>query len=110
MDESPANQPDPAMATPPPDDEVVDLSDHDALIGYRVEAVDGSAGKIDSASHDMDPEHLVVTTGGLVPHKVVVETDAVRAVDHDEHVVEVDRVKEWVKQSPRLKQYQASHT
>lgn len=94
--------PEPTTPAPPTDPS-------EQLVGYRVEAVDGTAGTIDQASTEVDPEHLVVATPGLVHHKVVVEADAIRKVRHDEQVVEVDRVKEWVKQSPRLKQYQETH-
>lgn len=76
------------------------------LIGYDVEAVDGHAGRVVPATDRIDDDHLVVRTGRLLGREVVIETDAIREVDPDQEVVELARVKEWVKQSPKLKHYQ----
>jgi hypothetical protein len=79
------------------------------LVGYKVEATDGSIGKIDSASHDVAASYLVVDTGvWIFGKKVMLPAGVVNRVDHEERKVFVDRSKDQIKDAP---EYAAdSHT
>lgn len=71
------------------------------LDGYGVEAIDGSIGSIDDATHEVDAAHLVVDTGPWIfGRKVLLPAGTVQRVDHDERKVYVDRTKEQIKNSP----------
>ncbi|MGI9015821.1 MAG: hypothetical protein ACR2HR_01730 [Euzebya sp.] len=79
----------------------------EALKGYDVHTVDGHAGKLADGQDRVDEEHVVVHIGGkLFGSDVVMETEAIKAVDTAEHVVEVDRITDWVKSSPKLKNFE----
>ncbi|MFV2020498.1 PRC-barrel domain containing protein [Micromonospora sp. LOL_023] len=86
------------------DDAAVDGAD---LAGYKVEATDGSIGKIDSASDEVDSSYLVVDTGPWIfGKKVMLPAGVVNRVDHDEEKVFVDRSKDQIKDSP---EYDETH-
>nr|WP_320065353.1 PRC-barrel domain-containing protein [Micromonospora sp. RTGN7] len=71
------------------------------LVGYKVEATDGSIGKIDSASHEVGGSYLVVDTGPWIfGKKVMLPAGTVNHVDHDERKVHVDRDKDQIKAAP----------
>ncbi|KXK63220.1 hypothetical protein AWW66_04435 [Micromonospora rosaria] len=71
------------------------------LTGYKVEATDGSIGKIDNASHAVDDSYLVVDTGPWIfGKKVMLPAGTVNHVDHDEQKVYVDREKDQIKAAP----------
>ncbi|WFE27257.1 PRC-barrel domain containing protein [Solwaraspora sp. WMMD791] len=71
------------------------------LAGYKVEATDGSIGKIDSASDETDSSYLIVDTGPWIfGKKVMLPAGVVDHVDHDEEKVYVDRSKDQIKDSP----------
>ncbi|WP_433348076.1 PRC-barrel domain-containing protein [Micromonospora sp. CA-111912] len=71
------------------------------LVGYKVEATDGSIGKIDSASHEVGSSYLVVDTGPWIfGKKVMLPAGTVNHVDHDERKVHVDRDKDQIKAAP----------
>ncbi|GAA3743542.1 PRC-barrel domain-containing protein [Micromonospora maritima] len=71
------------------------------LTGYKVEATDGSIGKIDKASHEVDDSYLVVDTGPWIfGKKVMLPAGTVNHVDHDEQKVYVDRDKDQIKAAP----------
>ncbi|MEU6024869.1 PRC-barrel domain-containing protein [Micromonospora sp. NPDC048871] len=72
-----------------------------SLIGYKVEASDGSIGKIDSDSSEVDASYLVVDTGPWIfGKKVMLPAGTVNHVDHDEQKVYVDRTKDQIKAAP----------
>jgi len=79
-----------------------DLTNHDRdLIGYDVEAVDGSIGKIDETSNDADHSHLVVDTGfWIFGKKRLIPAGVVSRVDATEQKVYVDITKEQIKSAP----------
>jgi hypothetical protein len=55
------------------------------LIGYHVEATDGSVGKVHSATKATGASHLVVDTGTWIfGRKVIVPAGAVTHIDHTE--------------------------
>ncbi|MEV4538379.1 PRC-barrel domain-containing protein [Asanoa sp. NPDC049518] len=71
------------------------------LVGYKVEATDGSIGKIDAHSSDVAASYLVVDTGAWIfGKKVMLPAGVVNQVDHDERKVYVDRNKDQIKSAP----------
>jgi hypothetical protein len=79
------------------------------LVGYKVEATDGSIGKIDSDSREVDTNYLVVDTGPWIfGKKVMLPAGVVDRVDHDEQKVYVDRSKDQIKAAPEFDEN--SHT
>jgi hypothetical protein len=71
------------------------------LLGYRVEALDGSIGEIDQSNALVPADCLLVDAGTwLSTHKVVLPVGAVARVDHDTKTAHVDRTKEQVRQAP----------
>jgi hypothetical protein len=73
------------------------------LVGYKVEATDGSIGKIDSASYEVSSSFLVVDTGPWIfGSKVMLPAGVVSRVDHDDRKVYVDRSKEQIKSAPEF--------
>ncbi len=76
------------------------------LSGFKVIAIDDSAGTLADKQQEVDDSHLVVHVGPkLVGHDVVVETDVVTSIDTDQREIHVDRIADWVKSSPKLKAY-----
>ncbi|MBX7268539.1 PRC-barrel domain containing protein [Micromonospora sp. Llam7] len=71
------------------------------LIGYKVEATDGSIGKIGSDSAEVHASYLVVDTGPWIfGKKVMLPAGTVSHVDHEEQKVHVDRDKDQIKAAP----------
>jgi len=77
--------------------------DGDRLAGYKVEATDGSVGKIDEASAEVGAQSLVVDAGGwLNSRKVMLPAGLVDRVDHDDKKVYVTTTKDSIKNSPEF--------
>lgn len=73
------------------------------LVGYEVEASDGSIGKVDPTTEEVAPDHLVVDTGGaLLSKKVLLPLWVVAHVDHGSRTLHVPRTKEHIKAAPRF--------
>jgi hypothetical protein len=73
------------------------------LTGYKVEAIDGGIGKVDSASNDLTAAWLVVDTGPWIfGKKVLLPAGVVNHVDHEEQKVYVDRSKDQIKAAPEF--------
>jgi hypothetical protein len=73
------------------------------LIGYGVEALDGSIGKIDESTADAGASYLVVDTGPWIfGKKVMLPAGVVSRVDHDDESVFVNRTKEQIKDAPEF--------
>jgi hypothetical protein len=71
------------------------------LSGYKVEARDGSIGKIDKASDAVGSACIVVDTGPwILGKKVMIPAGAVQDVDPDTETVFVDRTKDEIKNAP----------
>jgi hypothetical protein len=71
------------------------------LTGFGVEAIDGSIGKVDAASHDTDASLLVVDTGPWIfGKKVMLPAGVVDRIDHDDRKVFVHRTKDEIKHAP----------
>jgi hypothetical protein len=73
------------------------------LVGYEVESIDGSIGKIDDASFETDTGHIVVDTGPWIfGKKVVLPAGTIDRIDPDEERVYVNRTKDQIKDAPQL--------
>ena len=73
------------------------------LVGFSVEALDGSIGKIDKASNDVGAGYIVVDTGPWIfGKKVMLPAGVVRDVDLDTETVFVNRDKEQIKNAPEF--------
>lgn len=71
------------------------------LIGYSVEATDGSIGKIDDATNDVGGSYIVVDTGPWIFGKhVLLPAGVVDRVDQESETVHVTLTKEEIKNSP----------
>ena len=71
------------------------------LVGYDVEATDGSIGNVDKATYDASDAYVVVDTGfWIFGKKRLIPAGAVVRVDHDARRVEVAMTKEQVKSAP----------
>jgi hypothetical protein len=75
----------------------------ETVIGYGVEALDGSIGKIDETTEQTGSGTLVVDTGPWIfGKKVMLPIGVVRSVDHDEEKVYVNRTKDQIKDAPEF--------
>jgi hypothetical protein len=73
------------------------------IVGYEVEALDGSIGKIDEASHEAGSGYLVVDTGPWIfGKKVMLPAGIVREVDDADERVFVNRTKDEIKSAPEF--------
>ena len=71
------------------------------LVGYDVEATDGSIGNIDQATYDASNAYVVVDTGfWIFGKKRLIPAGAIMAVDHDSKNVQVGMTKEQIKSAP----------
>lgn len=71
------------------------------LVGYHVEATDGSVGKVHSATKATGASHLVVDTGTWIfGRKAIVPAGTVTHIDHTDRRVYLDRSKDEVTSSP----------
>jgi hypothetical protein len=73
------------------------------LTGFKVEASDGSIGKIDEASQEVGAGYLVADTGPWIfGKKVMLPAGVIRTVDFDTETVFVDRTKDEIKNAPEF--------
>jgi len=71
------------------------------LIGYSVEATDGSIGKIDDATNEVGGSYIVADTGPWIFGKhVLLPAGIVQRSDHENKIVYINRTKEEIKSSP----------
>ena len=71
------------------------------VVGYDVEATDGSIGKIDEASNDAASSYLVVDTGfWIFGKKRLIPAGVITRVDDDERKVCVAMTKDQIKSAP----------
>ncbi len=71
------------------------------LIGYSVEATDGSIGKIDDATNEVGASYIVVDTGPWIFGKhVLLPAGVIERIDADSETVYVNRTKDEIKESP----------
>jgi hypothetical protein len=73
------------------------------LSGFKVEAIDGSIGKVDEATNDVSGGYLVVDTGPWIfGKKVMLPAGVVNRVDLDAEEVFVNRTKDQIKDAPEF--------
>ncbi|MFF5497695.1 PRC-barrel domain containing protein [Streptomyces aquilus] len=73
------------------------------LVGYTVEATDGSAGLVDAISEEVGPEHVVVDTKHLLlTVKVLLPLAAVTRIDMEDQRLYVAHDTETIKDAPRF--------
>ena len=73
------------------------------IVGYDVEAIDGSIGKIDGVTLETDSGHIVVDTGPWIfGKKVMLPVGVLRSVDHEGEKVFVNRTKDEIKNAPEF--------
>jgi hypothetical protein len=71
------------------------------IIGYDVEAVDGSIGKIDDLTNQTDSAHVVVDTGWWIfGKKRLIPAGVITLIDHDAGTVSVQLTKDQIKSAP----------
>jgi len=71
--------------------------------GFGVEAIDGSIGKVDSASYEAKSSWIVVDTGHWIfGKKVLLPAGVIDRIDYDDEKVYVDRTKEQIKAAPEF--------
>ena len=74
-----------------------------SLIGYSVEATDGSIGKVDEATDEVGRSYLVVDTGPWIfGKKVMLPAGVIERVDLDDEKVFVSRTKDEIKNAPEF--------
>lgn len=75
-------------------------SDRD-LVGYDVEAADGSIGKIDESTLEAGRQHVVVDTGfWIFGKKRMIPAGTVKQIDHTDEKVFVSLTKQQIKHAP----------
>ena len=71
------------------------------LVGYDVEATDGSIGSIDKATYDAADAYVVVDTGfWIFGKKRLIPAGAIERVDHDSKTVHVAMTKDDIRSAP----------
>jgi hypothetical protein len=75
--------------------------DNTDIAGHKVEALDGSIGKVDRATDEVGGSYIVVDTGPWIfGKKVVLPAGVIDRVDLDEKKVYVNRTKDEIKNAP----------
>lgn len=78
-----------------------DVGNGTDVVGYGVEALDGSIGKVDEATYDAGASYIVVDTGPWIfGKKVLLPAGVVSNVDHESESIFVNRNKDEIKDSP----------
>ena len=73
------------------------------VVGYDVEALDGSIGKVDEATFDAASGSIVVDTGPWIfGKKVMLPAGVIQSADHDDEKVFVNRTKDQIKDAPEF--------
>ena len=86
------------------DDSALGVSvDKANVVGYAVEALDGSIGKVDDATYDAGAAYIVVDTGPWIfGKKVMLPAGVIDSVDADDEKVYVNRTKDEIKNAPEF--------
>ena len=81
----------------------VDPTARTDLTGFKVEALDGSIGKIDEATYDTGSSQIVVDSGPwILGKKVVLPAGVIQKVNRNDEAVFVNRTKDQIKDSPKF--------
>jgi hypothetical protein len=80
-----------------------DAQDSEDLTDFKVEATDGSVGKVMEASRLPGESYLLVDTGGTIFSKrVLLPAGVVDRIDRDSSTVYVSRTTDEIKQAPEF--------
>ena len=75
------------------------------FVGYEVEALDGSIGKVDEATYDAGSAYIVVDTGPWIfGKKVMLPAGTIQRVEHEDEKILVSRTKEQIKNAPEFEE------
>jgi hypothetical protein len=73
------------------------------VVGYDVEATDGSIGKIDDAASAAGTSYIVVDTGPWIfGKKVMLPAGVIQSIDQENEKVFVSRTKDEIKNAPEF--------
>ena len=73
------------------------------LTGFKVEALDGSIGKVDEATYEAGGSFIVVDTGPWIfGKKVMIPAGVIRDFDPDTETIFVNRTKDEIKNAPEF--------
>ena len=73
------------------------------VVGFKVESLDGSIGKIDESTDDAGSAFIVVDTGPWIfGKKVMLPAGVIREIDIDSETVYVNRTKDQIKNAPEF--------
>jgi hypothetical protein len=73
------------------------------LTGFKVEALDGSIGKVDESTNEAGGSFVVVDTGPWIfGKKVMLPGGVIRDIDLDTETVFVNRAKDQIKNAPEF--------
>ena len=74
-----------------------------SIDGFRVEAVDGSIGKVDEATYDVGSSYIVVDTGPWIfGKKVLLPAGTVERIDTANEMVYVALARDQIKNTPEF--------
>ena len=73
------------------------------VTGYKVEALDGSIGKVDEGTYEVGRSHVVVDTGPWIfGKKVMLPAGVIQRIDTADESVYVNRTKDQIKDAPEF--------
>jgi len=79
------------------------------IVGFGVEALDGSIGHVDDATYDAGASYVVVDTGPWIfGKKVMLPAGVIRSIDTADEKVFVNRTKDEIKSAPSLEETEGS--
>jgi hypothetical protein len=82
---------------------VVEAPQNLDLTDFKVEAKDGSIGKVDEATKEAGGSFIVVDTGPWIfGKKVMLPAGLIREIDPDTETIFVDRTKDEIKNAPEF--------
>jgi hypothetical protein len=75
------------------------------IVGFGVEALDGSIGHVDEATYDVGASYVVVDTGPWIfGKKVMLPAGVIGSIDMTEEKIFVHRTKDEIKSAPSLEE------
>src|SRR5206468_3146917 len=73
------------------------------IVGYEIEALDGTIGKVDEATYENGTSYVIVDTGPWIfGKKVMLPAGVVRGIDDVGERVLVNRTKDQIKNAPEF--------
>jgi len=82
---------------------IIEGIDPTTIIGFGVEAIDGSIGKIDEATTTTESGYIIVDTGPWIfGKKVMLPAGVISQIDTTDEKVYVNRTKDEIKNAPEF--------